>query len=233
MPSTETDCCGKATKEGLDAFISTTYYSRIRFIMQLMPLLTSSPLPGHVISVYAGTFEDGTRPGELPIGCPPEPTYGVGSVRKHTTFMKTFLFEELVERYAGCLSLTHIYPGLVDGPTFYSDEMPRWFRIVWRLMKPLVQWYMTSPEVCGQVMLYLGTTRFPAKTEKPADAVTATNSTKGEPGGGAYGVGQRGDPKKGVTYASVCKEDTSRRVWDHTMQTLEQIDMANQKGATS
>ncbi|KAK5120473.1 hypothetical protein LTR85_006128 [Meristemomyces frigidus] len=223
----ETDWCGIATKEGLDAFISTTYYSRVRFIMQLLPLLTASHLPGHVVSVYAGTFEDGTSPGELPIGCPPDSSYGVGSVRKHTTFMKTFLFEELAARYAGHLSLTHIYPGLVDGPGFSSPDMPRWFRVLWPLLKPLTRLYMTSPDVCGQVMLYLATSHFPAKTQKPGEGAQVTRSTSGEPGGGSYGVGQRGDPQKGVSYAKVRRDATSKEVWDHTMQTLGKIETAN------
>src|ERR1700709_2117207 len=96
-----------ATGEGLDAFLSTTYYSRIRFVLQLMPLLTASPRPGHVISIYAGGFEDGTKPGESPIGCPPVETYGRAGVRKHTGFMKNFIFEELAEKNAGKLSLIH------------------------------------------------------------------------------------------------------------------------------
>ncbi|CAM1508714.1 Fc.00g055620.m01.CDS01 [Cosmosporella sp. VM-42] len=219
------------TKEGLDSFISTTYYSRIRFIMQLLPLLTASPLPGHAISVYAGTFEDETSPGELPIDCPPDSIYGITSVRKHTTFMTTFLFEELAERHAGRLSLTHMYPGLVDGPGFLNPEMPTWFRVVWRLMKPIARLGMTPPDVCGKVALYLGTSHFPAKTQKPVDGVQVTKSSKGEPGGGSYGVGQRGDPQKGISYEKVRKVDTSKQAWDHTMETLDRIAQANQRGS--
>jgi hypothetical protein len=196
--------------------------------MQLLPLLTASPVPGHVISVYAGGFEDGTSPGELPIGCPDDSIYGITSVRKHSTFMKTFLFEELADRYAGRLSLSHIYPGLVDGPVFYSLEMPTWFRVVWRLMKPLVSWYMTSPDVCGQVMVYLGTSNFPAKTQSRPNGGEVTRSTNGEPGGGAYGVGQRGDSPKGIRYERVRKEDTSKLVWDHTMETLQRAAKTHQ-----
>ncbi|KAJ5833025.1 hypothetical protein N7474_001336 [Penicillium riverlandense] len=198
---------GKPTKtsEGLDAFISTVYYSRIRFILQLLPLLTSSPLPGHVISIYAGGFEDGTSPGESPIGCPPPSTYGLTAVRKHTSFMKTFMFEELAEKNAGKLSLIHIYPGLVDGPAFYGPEIPSWFRFLWRILKPLASLYMTSADDCGDVMTYLATSRYPAKGtagNKSAGGVEVAKSTQGEPGGGCYAVGQRGDVgAKGKSYA--------------------------------
>lgn len=63
--------------------------------------------------------------------------------------MKTFLVEELAEKYAGKISFIHIYSGLARSPVFYSHVKPLWFRIVWRVLKPLVSWYMTSPEVCG------------------------------------------------------------------------------------
>ncbi|KAH6984340.1 hypothetical protein BKA56DRAFT_546602 [Ilyonectria sp. MPI-CAGE-AT-0026] len=219
----------KTTPEGLDSFISTTYYSRIRFIMQLMPLLTASSLPGHVISVYAGGFEDGTSAGDWPVGCPPDSTYGVSSVRKHTCFMKTFVFEELADKHAGKLSLTHIYPGLVDGPGFSSPDMPTWFKFVWKILKPLAWLYMTSSDDCGQVMVYLATSNFPAKGT--VDSAKATLSTKEEAGGGSYGVGQRADAAKGFRYERLRKEDTSKRIWDHTMEVLDRIEKENENAA--
>ena len=207
----------------------------MRFILQLLPLLTASPLPGHVVSIYAGGMEDGTSPGELPIGCPTPESYGVSGVRKHTCFMKNFFFEELAEKHAGKLSLCHIYPGLVDGPGFYNPEMPTWFRIVWRLLKPLAWLYMTPPDLCGQVMVYLATSRYPAKGtveqgKKVAGGIEVATSTKGELGGGSYALGQRGDVwKKGVSYEKVRKEGMSKQVWDHTIDTLDKIEKENAK----
>ena len=198
-----------------------------------MPLLTASPLPGHVVSVYAGGAEDGTSPGELPIGLPPHSAYGVTGVRKYTCFMKTFLFEELAEQHAGRLSLSHIYPGLVDGPTFYSPDMPTWFHWAWWLLKPLASLYMTNPDDCGQVMLYLATSRCPAKgttgseSGELAGGAKVAMSTNAELGGGSYTLGQRADERKGKSYAKVRKEDTRKLVWDHTMETLSRIEKEN------
>jgi hypothetical protein len=209
----------------------------MRFILQLMPLLTASPVPGHVISVYAGGFEDGTSPGELPIDCPPPATYGVAGVRKHASFMKTFFFEELAEKHAGKLSLSHIFPGLVDGPGFYSTEMPAWFRFLWRLLKPLSSFIMTSPDVCGQVMLYLGTSSYPAKGtiqdgQNAIGEVEVAKSTKGEVGGGSYTLGERADVKNvGMSYEKVRTKDTGQQVWDHTMSILERIEKENVRAA--
>ncbi|OAG07143.1 uncharacterized protein CC84DRAFT_1143473 [Paraphaeosphaeria sporulosa] len=92
------------------------------------------------------SYPDGTKPGQFPVGCPTDAAYGVGAVRKHASFMKTMIFEELAKKHAGNLRLTHIYPGLVDGPTFLGPDSPMWFKILWRVSKPLMSWYMTAPD---------------------------------------------------------------------------------------
>ncbi|KAF1843157.1 uncharacterized protein K460DRAFT_315162 [Cucurbitaria berberidis CBS 394.84] len=220
------------TKEGLDAQMSLLYYSRMRFIQNFTPLLSAAPNTAHVISIFAGGIEDSIKSGETPVGTPPPSSYGVTAVRKYTAFMKTFFFEEMAERHAGKISFTHIYPGLVDGPTFYSDANPQWFRILWRVLKPLVSWYMTSPEDCGQVMLYLATQRYPAQGTVKSDDVNKviggiSSSTQCELGDGAYGVGQRGDENNVVSYVKTRKDDTTKTVWDHTVNTLADIEKRN------
>jgi hypothetical protein len=205
--------------------MSLLFYSRMRFIQNLTPLLTASPNTAHVISIFAGGFEDTIKPSELPIGTPSKMDYGVTSVRKHVAFMKTFAFEYLAEQHAGEISFIHIYPGLVDGPVFYSDVNPKWFKILWRLLKPLATLYTTSPELCGEVMLSLATLRYPAKREaKPVDvAGEVAYSTQRELGGGAYGVGMRGDERKDESYTKVRKDDTTRKVWEHLIEVFGNI----------
>lgn len=207
--------------------MSLLYYSRIRFIQNLTPLLIASPTTAHVISIFAGGFEDPVKPGETPIGTPSKSDYGINSVRKHVAFMKTFAFEELAEQHAGKISFTHIYPGLVDGPGFLSDVNPLWFRVVWMVMKPLMSWYMTSPEVCGEVMLFLATPRYPAKgaaTDGEEVVGGVAYGSQRERGGGAYGVGQRGDENTDVKYVKVRKDDTGKRVWEHTMEVFKNVE---------
>ncbi|OAG19124.1 hypothetical protein CC77DRAFT_1032508 [Alternaria alternata] len=150
------------------------------------------------------TMEDRIDAKNLPIGPPPPKKYGVTSVRTHVSFMKTYLFEALAEKHAGKISFIHIYPGLVDGPTFLSPVNPLWFRILWRVAKVLMAWYMTSPE-----------------SDKEGNDVAF--SSMGERGGGAYAVGQRGDEKKEVSYAKLRQSDTRDRVWKHTMGVLEGV----------
>jgi hypothetical protein len=196
------------------------YYSRMRFIQNLTPLLLASTQTAHVISVFAGNMEDSIKSGEDPIGTPPPASYGITSVRRNTCFMKTFYFEELAAKHAGRISFVHIYPGLVDGPTFYGSDIPLWFRVTWRVLKPLLSWYMTNPEVCGQVMVYLATRRYPARGAVGGNG-DAAFSSQNELGGGAYAVGQRGDESKKVGWARARKNDTGEKVWQHTQEICE------------
>jgi len=205
--------------------MSLLYYSRMRFIQNLTPLLTAAPTPAHVISIFAGSVEGNHSPDALPIGVPPPGTYGVTAVRDYTVFMKTFFFEELAEKHAGKISFTHIYPSLVDGPTFYSNVNPLWFRIVWRMIKPFVSWYVTPADVCGDVMVFLATRRYAAKGVGSGEGEVVggvARSSQAEVGGGAYAVGYRGDENKGVSYAKIRKADTGQRVWEHTVGTIEE-----------
>lgn len=139
--------------------------------------------------------------------------------------MKTFMFEALAEEHAGKIAFVHVYPGLVDGPTFLSKVNPLWFRMLWRVAKVFMVWYMTSPTVCGEVMVFLCMGRYPARGVDVGGktvADVAFSSTR-ERGGGAYAVGQRGDEKKQVSYAKLRKSDTRDRVWKHTMGVLESV----------
>jgi hypothetical protein len=204
--------------------MSLLYYSRIRFILKLTPLLLCSQNPSgaHVTSIFAGTVEDAIDAKNLPIGPPPPEKYGVTSVRTHVSFMKTHFFEALAEQHAGNISFIHVFPGLVDGPTFYNDANPLWVRVLWRVAKVMMSWYMTSPQVCGEVMVLLGTGRYPAKGVAVGGDDVAFSSTR-ERGGGAYAVDQRGDEKKQVSYAKLRQSDTRDRVWKHTMGVLNGI----------
>lgn len=201
-----------------------------------MPLLTASPRAGHVVSIYGGGMDHtNVKPGKHLIGCPPDAEYGINGVREYASFMKNFVFEELAARHAGRLSLSHVYPGLVDGPGFENPELPVWFRLVLRLViKPLMFWYMTAPADCGKVMVYVGTDHFPAKGQKVPEGVQPVLGTDGEVGSGAYALGQRADlmsKKNEALYVPVREKDVSKKCWDHTMETLERIEKENARTA--
>ena len=123
--------------------MSLMYYSRMRAIVQLQPLLLKSSLPARIVSVYAAGFEDKLYPDDLSLR--DLKLYKYLQARSHMVYMHTLFMETLAEKYSDKLALTHIFPGLVIGPAFYSSENPLWFRIIFRLLHPLIGRFVTVP----------------------------------------------------------------------------------------
>ncbi|RSM02082.1 hypothetical protein CEP52_008228 [Fusarium oligoseptatum] len=104
----------KDTSEGLDPSMTTRYYSRLRAVEQLLPLLnkstTSSP---RVISVLAGGLEAPLNESDLDLRDPNNWTTWNSSV--HSATMGTLTFELLAKRNPN-VSFVHWYPGPVATP---------------------------------------------------------------------------------------------------------------------
>lgn len=224
------------TKEGLDMLMSLLYYSRMRFITKLLPLLLAAPLSAHIISVYAAGHEGKILPDDLSLRAPQQ--YGLASVRSHVTYMTTLFMENLAQQHPGKLSLVHVYPGLVVTDAFYNAGLPTWFKITVRLSVPFVRPFTTPPEECGQRILFLATPRFPARqviestaTTKreeasPNDEATeVATGTDGIRGSGAYACNSTGDiiPLK-ETYKKLRMEGLAQKVVDHTMKAFNDIE---------
>ena len=204
--------------------------------MKLLPLLLASPLPAHVISIYAAGLEGNFFPTDLSLRDPNR--YSFANLRSHVTYMTTFFMETLAERYPGQLSLVHVFPGVVMTSAFNNPGLPAWFKFTWRVMSPIVRLFSVPADECGERMLFLATPRFPARKEAgregAAQGEQATTGagdpeiatgTDGRRGSGAYAVGQNGEviPLK-KTYAKIREEEMKAKTWDHTMKAFEEIE---------
>lgn len=227
------------TKEGLDTLMSLLYYSRMRFIANLLPLLLASPLPAHVVSVYAAGKEGKLFPNDLSLRDPKH--YGLANARSHVTYMTTFFMETLAERHRGRLSLVHVFPGLVMTPGFDNDRLPTWFKLMWRWgAAPIVRaFFSVPPRECGERILFLATPRFPARgtgtaTKDGGAAATEGDAgvavgTDGKRGSGAYAVDWDGEiiPTTEKAYGKVREGGMARKVWEHTMGAFEEVEAGN------
>lgn len=213
--------------------MSLLYYSRMRFIMKLLPLLLASPLPAHVISVYAGGLEAKLFSEDLSLRDPNH--YSFANCRSHVVYMKTLFMEYLAEQYRGQLSLSHIYPGLVVHDDFDVSPMPAWFRALWWAVGALVQrFYAIPPSECGERMLFLASSRFPPKpvadgeaTKEAKEGTKITIGSDGNRGSGAYAVNWDGEAvsskKMKKMYKKVRGEGLAERVRDHTLKAFQDI----------
>jgi hypothetical protein len=88
--------------------MSLLYYSRMRFITKLEPLLLASKLPSHVISVYAAGHKGKLFKDDFSLR---DPKHYFANARSDVTFMTTVFMESLAERHKGQMSLVHIFHG--------------------------------------------------------------------------------------------------------------------------
>ncbi|KAK9321583.1 hypothetical protein V1517DRAFT_170511 [Lipomyces orientalis] len=230
----------RETKEGLDTLLSLRYYSRMRFIINLLPLLLASPLPAHVVSVFAAGREGKFYPEDLSLRDPEH--YGVFINISHVAYMTTFFVETLATRHPGQLSLVHVYPGLVMTNEFQTGRFPLWFKMMWRWLVAPIVWPFSVPlRECGERILFLATPRFPAwqTTEVGIIAqeddsasvegnVAIAIGSDGNYGSGAYAVNWNGEtiPTE-KAYKRFREDGLAERVWDHTMKAFEDIEAGN------
>lgn len=228
------------TKEGIDTLMSLMYYSRMRVIMKLLPLLLASSLPARVISIFAAGTEGKLLPEDLSLRMPAH--YGYLQARSHITYMTTLFMESLAERYRGKLSLTHVFPGLVVTPGFQNPDLPLWFRRLWSWIGSTVAWLYAIPaSEAGDRTLFLATPRFPVRPARESGinfkdgspTVTEVSSviaigTDGNRGSGTYSINWNGESiSVQKAYKEINKEDMTRKVWEHTNEAFEEIEAEN------
>ncbi|KAK3669965.1 hypothetical protein LTR78_010137 [Recurvomyces mirabilis] len=221
------DVLGAVTDEGLETTMSLHYYSRMRFITNLLLYLTTSEHTAHIISICSagaeilwGTF----YPDDLSLSKDPKAHYTYVNCRAHTTRMMTMFFETLAQQHRGKLSLIHSYPGMVFGPTHWSSLQPIWFQILQRVLYAARYFIATSPEESGQRTVFYATSRYPARSGSGQASRDVAMSTDRVVGGGSYSCWSGNDDiNVEKAYTDLKKDGFQARVWDHTNEVLETI----------
>ncbi|KAF7951391.1 hypothetical protein EAE96_006704 [Botrytis aclada] len=135
-----------ATNGGLDSTYSLMYYSRMRFITKLLPLLLRSPLPSRVISILNPKLHGKLLPHDLSLRNHSLLRYA----SSHVCWMTTFFMERIARENSGRISLMHIYPGVVRTDLLEKGSVPVWVKWVGRFGMELVRGWETRGEVCGE-----------------------------------------------------------------------------------
>ena len=216
----------KETVEGLDTSMSLLYYSRLRLVTLLMPLLLATESAAHIISVYAGGYEGKLFADDLSLRQPGH--YSFANCRSHVVYMKTLVFEKLAQEHAGKLALVHVFPGVVMTNGFSGDQLPGWFKIMWTVAKPFARLMSVPTDECGQKTLNLATDRYPASGERIDQSAEVAIGTDGTIRSGAYAVQ---DGKAVIvtmayeeTKLGMKKKELKENVWKYTMDAFATIE---------
>lgn len=214
------------TSEGLDKSFSLLYYSRIRFITQLLPLLEASTLPSsRVISIYSAGLETATKDrylDDLSLRKPEH--YSFGAVRNHTTHLKTMAFETIAEQHPK-VGLIHVYPSLVVTPGFDNNPLPPLIKIGWKIAAPAAKLFSVKPEEIGERVLGFSSAQFGGQQETQALKAGVAVSTKGKVGGGAYSLKHTGQVNEvGSIYDKLRASGFKEKAWEHTNSAFKAIE---------
>jgi hypothetical protein len=203
------------TSEHLHLLASLNYYSRLRFITNLLPLLSNAPFLGRVVTVGGGTQEGPLDATDFPALRVP-----LINLKGHLSTLIT-LGLETVAKTAPEVSFVHDYPGTVRTPLL--NHMPE------EMLKTLV---FVPVDESGERHFYLTTSaRFPALNGgsdgvQLGDGDEVALGTTGEVGSGMYSVGS--DCESASTevrglLAGLREKGMVEEVWRHTEAEFKRI----------
>lgn len=146
------------TDEGLNYPTALVYYSRTRFIVNLLPQLRQAPFLRRVIAVAAGGKEGKVFPDDLQAR-----KLSAFTFRGHATSMITLSLEAIAKQ-APEVSFVHVYPGFVN--TGLSRELtgigPAIAKVVF---KPVMALLQIPVDETGERQTYFATSaRFPPRS---------------------------------------------------------------------
>jgi hypothetical protein len=226
--------------EGLDRKFTLNFYSRMRFISNLLPELRSAahatPHFSRTLSILGGGHEGTVNLEDLEL----KNTFSGARCAAHSITMNSFMAEELAIREPAT-SFIHSSPGAVN--TGLARELPIWARIPTKLLAAtLLSPFMVSSEETGARQLFIATSGLypPAKPfegETLASGVAVPWGLKqvmpgsaGKEGSGAYFVNWNGEvsgkPKPMKDYR---EKGFGKTVWDHTMEVFTRVEKINRE----
>ncbi|KAI1772908.1 hypothetical protein F4818DRAFT_128194 [Hypoxylon cercidicola] len=130
------------TKEGLETCLAISYYSRMRLVSNLLPLLRESQRP-RVLSVLNGGKEKHID--EQDIGL--EQKWSIFAVVKHTTLMTSLAFDHLAASNDQ-ITFMHNYPSLVKSDNLRRFNAPKSSSFLWRIVLATVKSLMGFLRFC-------------------------------------------------------------------------------------
>lgn len=196
------------------------YYSRMRFVYNLVPLLEAAEEP-RVISVLAGGKEVSIEEDNLDL----RKRFSLSASNGYPATMTSLAFEVLASQHPS-ISFIHEFPGIVATPILKKSMGGVLGTILSLLIRPI----SISEEESGEWQVFLSTSpSFPAKGSAGADAATEqdikiTQASTGEAGGGVYILNYNGQDVTNKTLMTQLRErGFPDIVWKHTLDTFDRI----------
>lgn len=199
------------TSEGIETCFALSYYSRIRILTNLLPLLRKSPRP-RVLSVLNGGKEKAILKEDL--GLENEANWSTTAVVNHTTTNMSLALDFLADDPSNKnLTFMHAFPGLVRTNIFAKLRAPESSSIFWWFTLAFIR------NVVGLLMVVQGIT---PQDSGERHAFHLTSHVFGP--GSLHLIDESSEE---VVLNSVLQgyrdEGMAKTVWEYTMQVFDKI----------
>ncbi|KAE9377517.1 NAD(P)-binding protein [Stipitochalara longipes BDJ] len=208
----------RETAEGIEIAQSLEYYSRMLFVLHLLPLLGEAEAP-RVVSVLSGGLEWATidlddldlkKPGTFR-GMKAQMQYGA---------MNTTTLEKLANDNPN-VTFIHSWPGWVNTGNVRrgSDPNSIWAWFVWLILEPLIVLFSFSDVESGQRHLFQSTSAAFGGRGVVWKGKPGINSLE-KPADGLFLVNYKCDCTPNAKVMPLLREKALGKVWDHTQEVL-------------
>lgn len=194
------------------------YYARVRFTINLLPLLRQATGLRRVVTVLAGGHDGPIYTDDFQ-----GRKMSVYSLRGQVVSMTDLILERLAEQ-APEVSFVHDYPGAVK-TGIGRDANSMLVRIVSWVM-PVIGMFLYIPiRESGERHLFFATSaKYPPRSGDKAGVpvsggISVADGTNGEPGSGVYSIhwdGESAGPKVVGLLRGMRQAGMTQQVWDHT-----------------
>jgi len=227
--------------EGLDKKMAVNYYSRMRFVVELMPNLTAASNAGQlsrVNTVLAAGSEGDVYVDDLDL----HHNFTLHAALAHCTVMTDFMMEEFAKRYPGT-SFMHSYPGTVK--TGIANRLNGHIRLAVKVMfAVMTPWILNVQESGERHFFQLTSMCYPSRrwqgtscrgdggmpgipVEAHLDVMAGSDHARGS---GAYLLDWDSKPAGDERVLDRYREiDLGPRVWEHTMKIFAQAEAKGQQ----
>ncbi|KAE8341575.1 hypothetical protein BDV24DRAFT_132216 [Aspergillus arachidicola] len=212
------------TSEGLENNHALRYYSRMRFVHNLLPLLSASKAPARVVSVLAGGQEGKIEEDNLDL----QKSWTIMKAGMYAATLNSLAAEHLATLYPS-ISFVHVFPGIVRTPLMNKTIGSIAGSIVSFLSRPM----SISPQESGERHVFISTSAAypPAAPENPTNAgvplvegVKTSVASTGKIGGGSYILNYDGANAANEKLMSGYRaEDFPKKIWAHTLETFKKV----------
>ncbi|GJP88564.1 short-chain dehydrogenases/reductase [Aspergillus niger] len=212
------------TDEGLDDNHALRYYSRMRFVQRLMPLLSASSGPARVVSILAGGQEGTMEEDNFDL----RKSWSFTKGNTYAATLNSLAIEHLATAHP-TVSFLHVFPGIVRTPLMNASFGNYGGAILSFLSRPISM----SPEESGERNLFLSTSAAypPATPKDPSQlgvplvkGVDTASASTGKVGGGSYILKYDGsNATREKLMADYRARSFPGKVWDHTLETFKRV----------